>query len=236
MPSPIDPSALDTLVAHATTLYLQRQYSRASQQFATAVDARPADADLLTNWGAAAWAAGDTVSAVIAWQRAARLEPVAVDLQERMTSLPAGARGGVAEVPMIPVPALTVAAVGAWLIGWLLLALVRLQRQRGRASAWMGFGSSVAALALLVAVGAGVGAAWGYRELDAAGFMVVQRPETMRTAPGDDANAMGGVATGDVVRVQEIGEGWLRVLHADGRRGWLPTGRAVPLVSPAVVR
>ena len=236
MPSPIDPSALDTLVAHATTLYLQRQYSRASQQFATAVDARPADADLLTNWGAAAWAAGDTVSAVIAWQRAARLEPVAVDLQERMTSLPAGARGGVAEVPMIPVPALTVAAVGAWLIGWLLLALVRLQRQRGRASAWMGFGSSVAALALLVAVGAGVAAAWGYRELDAAGFMVVQRPETMRTAPGDDANAMGGVATGDVVRVQEIGEGWLRVLHADGRRGWLPTGRAVPLVSPAVVR
>lgn len=236
MPSPIDPAALNTLVAQATTLYLQRQYSRASQQFATAVDARPADADLLANWGTAAWAAGDTVSAVIAWQRAARLEPVAVDLQERMTSLPAGARGGVAEVPMIPVPALTVAAVGAWLIGWLLLALVRLQRQQGRASAWTGFGSSVAVLALFVAVGAGVAAAWGARELDAAGFMVVQRPETMRIAPGDDANAMGGVATGDVVRVQEIGEGWLRVLHADGRRGWLPAGRAVPLVSPAVVR
>ncbi len=232
----IDRAALDGTVARATALYQQRQYSRAAEQFAHAVDARPADADLLANWGAAAWAAADTVSAVIAWQRAARLEPVAVDLQERLTSLPAGARGGVAEVPMIPVPALAVAAVSAWLLGWLLLAVIRLQRRRGSASAWMGFASTAALCALLLAVGTGAAAAWGFRELDANGVLVVRRPETMRTAPGHEANAMGGVATGDVVRVEEAREGWLRVLHADGRRGWLPAGRTVPLVSPAVVR
>ena len=73
-PSSIDRAALETMVAGATALYEQRQYSRAAEQFAAALQARPADADLLTNWGAAAWAAGDTVSAVIAWQRAARLE------------------------------------------------------------------------------------------------------------------------------------------------------------------
>jgi len=231
-----DRTALEASVARATALYEQRQYSRAAELFAQAVDARPTDADLLANWGAAAWAASDTVSAVMAWQRAARLEPIAVDLQERLTSLPAGARGGVAEVPMIPVPALIVAAVSAWLLGWLLLAVIRVQRRRGRATRYMGLASSTALFALLLAAGTGAAAAWGVRELDANGVLVVRRPETMRTAPGNEANAMGGVATGDVVRVEEAREGWLRVLHADGRRGWLPAGRTLPLVSPAVVR
>ncbi|WP_411279596.1 SH3 domain-containing protein [Gemmatimonas sp.] len=234
--SATDRGSLEATVSRATALYAQRQYSRAAEQFALAVDRRPADADLLANWGAAAWAAGDTVSAVIAWQRAARLEPVAVDLQERLTSLPAGARGGVAEVPMIPVPALAVVAVSAWLLGWLLLALLRVPRRRGRDSAWMAFASTAAVFALLLALGTGAAAWWGFRELDANGVLVVRRPETMRTAPGTEANAMGGVATGDVIRVDEAREGWLRVLHADGRRGWLPAGRTVPLVSPAVAR
>ena len=100
----------------------------------------------------------------------------------------------------------------------------------------MGFASTAAVFALLLAVGTGAAAAWGYRELDATGVLVVRRPETMRTAPGSDANAMGGVATGDVVRVEEARDGWLKVVHADGRRGWLPAGRTIPLVSPAVIR
>jgi tetratricopeptide (TPR) repeat protein len=234
--SGVDPGALEATVARATALYEQRQYSRSAELFAEAADARPADADLLTNWGAAAWAAGDTVAAVIAWQRAARLEPVAVDLQERLASLPAGARGGVAEVPMIPVPPLVLATIVAWLLGWILLAVVRVRRRRGNVSAWMGFASTVAVFALLLAVGTGAAAAWGYRELDATGVLVVRRPDTMRTAPGDDANAMGGLATGDVVRVEAARDGWLQVLHADGRRGWIPAGRTTPLVSPAVIR
>lgn len=227
---------LEATVARATALYEQRQYSRSAELFADAAHGRPADADLLANWGVAAWAAGDTVSAVIAWQRAARLEPVAVDLQERLTLLPAGARGGVAEVPMIPVPALVLAAIAAWVLGWALFAAVGAQRRRGRTSPWMGFASTAAVVALLVAVGAAAAAAWGYRELDATGVLVVRRPDTMRTAPGNDANAMGGVATGDVVRVEAARDGWLNVVHADGRRGWLPAGRTIPLVSPAVIR
>ena len=232
----VDPRALEATVARATALYEQRQYSRSAELFAEAAHARPADADLLTNWGAAAWAAGDTVSAVIAWQRAARLEPVAVDLQERLASLPAGARGGVAEVPMIPVPPLVLATSVAWLLGWILLAVVRVRRRRGNVSTWMGFASTVAVFALLLAVGTAAAAAWGYRELDATGVLVVRRPDTMRTAPGDDANAMGGLATGDVVRVEAARDGWFQVLHADGRRGWIPAGRTTPLVSPAVIR
>jgi len=142
----------------------------------------------------------------------------------------------VAEVPMIPVPALAVLAASAWLVGWVMLAVVRAQRRREQSPAWLGGASTAAVLALLLAVSTGAAAAWGSRELDATGMLVVRRPGTMRAAPGHDANAMGGVATGDVVRVEEASEGWLRVLHADGRRGWLPAARTIPLVSPPVIR
>jgi hypothetical protein len=131
---------------------------------------------------------------------------------------------------------LAVLAMSAWLVGWAMLAVVRAQRRREQSPAWLGFASTAAALALLLAVSTGAAAAWGARELDATGMLVVRRPGTMRAAPGHDANAMGGVATGDVVRVEEASEGWLRVLHADGRRGWLPAARTIPLVSPAVTR
>jgi hypothetical protein len=228
--------ALDSMVARATALYQQRQYARAADLFAQTLQQRPDDVDLLANWGAAAWAAGDTVAAVVAWHRAARLEPVAMDLQERLLSLPVGARSGVAEVPMVPVPALVVVALVLWLLGWLLLARIRLSHGRDRLGAQWSRGSSVALGSLLLAIVAGATAAWGMQKLDASRLYVVRQPDTMRGAPGAEANALGGVATGDVMQVDELREGWIRGQHADGRRGWLPAERTVPLVSPAVFR
>jgi len=228
--------ALDSTVARATALYQQRQYARAADLLARTVQQRPDDADLLANWGAAAWAAGDTVAAVIAWHRAARLEPVSLDLQEHLLSLPVGARGGVADVPMVPVPTLVVVALLSWMLGWLLLARNRLSHGRDRLGAQWSRASATAMGSLLLAVVTGATAAWGMHKLDASRLYVVLRPDTMRGAPGAEANALGGVATGDVIQVDELREGWLRGQHADGRRGWLPAQRTVPLVSPAVVR
>ncbi|MBL0172301.1 MAG: hypothetical protein IPP90_16570 [Gemmatimonadaceae bacterium] len=79
--------------------------------------------------GTAAWAAGDTVDPVIAWQRAARLEPLAVDLQG-ISALPAGARGGVADIPMVPVSWLAQWPVVLWFAGWLVLTWLAWQRRR----------------------------------------------------------------------------------------------------------
>ena len=70
---------------------------------------------------------------------------------------------------------------------------------------------------------------WGLRALDASSLAVVERPETLRVAPGTDADAMGGVSTGDVVQVVETRDSWQRVMHADGRRGWLPAARLVAM-------
>lgn len=238
-------TVVSAAVARASALYEQRQYARAAEQFALAVDRRPVDADLLANWGAASWAAGDTVASVIAWQRAARLEPLAGDLQQHLALLPPGATAGIATVPMIPVSALTMGAWMAWLLGWSLLAYVRYSRaaaapdDAAKSTAgppWTHLVPRLGVGAIAVAVASGATAIWGYRELDATRLHVIRQPDSMRMAPGTDANALGGIATGDVVRLEHVEAQWHRVVHADGRRGWIPAARSTPLVSPTVIR
>lgn len=221
-----DATSDSALALRATEAYAKRAFTEASQRFGALADVYPHDPSILVNWGTAAWALGDTVSAVIAWQRAARMEPFASDVQERMRLLPAGARGGIADVPMVPVTLLGVSAVVLWIVGWGLVVVWFRRAQWGMAAV------SMIALALASAGGAW----WGARVLDASALSVVLRPETMRLAPGIDANAMGGVSTGDVVRVVESRETWLHVVHADGRRGWLPVGRVAAMHSTLTAR
>lgn len=223
-------SSLNVTVTEAAAAYDGHRFSRAAQQFAAAAARCPLDVDLLLNWGTAAWATNDTVSAVIAWQRAARLEPLAADVQERLALLPAGARGGLADVPLVPVLALTGVAAVAWLAAWALYFVLWRRAERG------GTMALTATLLLCVAVAAAGTAWWGNRALDASGLAVVRRPETLRTAPGFEANTSGGVATGDVVRLASAQEGWVRVEHTDGRSGWIPASRIAPLVASTTFR
>ena len=60
---------LEATVARATALYEQRQYSRSAELFAEAAHGRPADADLLANWGVAAWVLGWALFAAVGAQR-----------------------------------------------------------------------------------------------------------------------------------------------------------------------
>ena len=161
-------------------------------------------------------------------------QPLAVDLQERIALLPAGARGGVADVPMTPVLSLAQAAIVSWLVGWVLLGWAGWISRRtkpdsastSRSAPWV---RGLAIAAVIIGVMSAGTAWWGMRALDASALAVVARPETLRIAPGTDADAMGGVSTGDVVQVVEARESWERVVHADGRQGWLPAVRLVAM-------
>ncbi len=227
--------AVAQLVQEGSAAYAARRFQRASEVFGEASAARPFDADLLVNWGSAAWAAGDTVSAVIAWQRAARLDPLAADVQERLLVLPAGTRGVLADVPMVPVQALAVAGTALWVSGWMLLLVHWRRRGDHGAAPSAPLRSAGAAMVLLASV-AGVAAWWGTQALDARALAVVRRPESLRQSPGFDANTLGGVGTGDIVRLEAAQEGWARIAHADGRRGWIVASRLAPLVSPTSPR
>ncbi len=235
-------AARDTGVSNAASFqravdaYHARRFMEAAQRFADIARTRPLDVDVAANWGTSAWAAGDTVHAVIGWQRAARRDPLADDLQQRLALLPAGARGGLAEVPMVPVPVLQAIAVVAWLIGWACVAYALLPRSRMNLRRRDSVFKSVGVALCVVAVASAGIAVWGRRALDPTDLGVVVRPETMHVAPGADADALGGVSTGDVVRVIEQRDGWDRVHHADGRLGWLPSIRVVALPQNAAAR
>ena len=216
-------------VARATDAYQHRMFTQATELFSAVARSNPNDPDALSNWGTAAWAAGDTVHAVIGWQRAARLDPLDASLQERLALLPSGARGGLADVPMVPVPILFAIAVAAWLLGWLLLA-VHLNRAPAKPTAHHPPLRIAAITLMVVGLAAGGAAWWGREMLSPAALAVVMRPETMHVAPGADADAMGGVTTGDVVRIIDTRDGWQHVRHADGRLGWLPEDRVAALL------
>ncbi len=232
----------DTAVLNAASFqravdaYHARRFMEAAQRFADMARTRPLDVDVAANWGTSAWAAGDTVHAVIGWQRAARRDPLANDLQQRLALLPAGARSGLAEVPMVPVSVLLAIAVAAWFVGWACVAFALTRRSHLHVRRRDPVLKSVGVALCVVAVTSAAVALWGRRALDPTDLGVVVRPETMHVAPGADADALGGVSTGDVVRVIEQRDGWDRVHHADGRLGWLPSIRVVALPQNAAAR
>ncbi|MDQ6612066.1 MAG: BatD family protein, partial [Gemmatimonadota bacterium] len=215
----------------AVLAYHNRQFVVAADAFRRLSQQSPRDVDALANWATAAWATGDTVSAVVGWQRAARLDPLAADIREHMLLLPAGAREGIAEIPLLPVTALGYAGIVMWSAGWMLLAWVLWRRRR---SGTISPPLRVVALSFVIlGAGAGVVSLWGLRQLSAADLAVVVRPETIRSGPDADADALGGAASGDIVRIKQRQQLWLQVLHADGRQGWILADRLLPLAPNA---
>lgn len=201
--------------------YQNRQFVAASNGFQEMSQTMPRDPDVLANWGTAAWAAGDTVHAVIAWQRAARLDPLAADLREHLLRLPSGSRDGVADIPLVPVQMLGIMGVTLWAIGCGVAAWL-LWRRRKQLLPMHGV-NLVAGALLIIGAASTTMSAWGERALRTDGLAVVIRPETLRSTPETGSDAQGGAATGDVVRIEEVVPRWARVEHADGRTGWLPT-------------
>ena len=216
----------------ATQEYNNRQFVAAADAFEALALASPRDADLMANWGTAAWAAGDTVSAVIAWQRAARLDPLAADLREHLMRLPSGSRDGIADIPLVPVQALGIFGILLWAVGCTLGAWLLWRRRKKLAS--MHTLNMCAAALLLAGAAAAATSAWGARALRTDALAVVVRPETLRSTPETGSDAQGGAATGDVVRIEEVVPKWARVEHADGRTGWLPTDHLTLLSNAAL--
>jgi hypothetical protein len=130
---------------------------------------------------------------------------------------------------MIPVPLLRWSAIALWILGWALAAWLAVRTRDDRGSGATTLLRGAMWVAFIGAAGAGAASFFGQRALDPSALAVVLRSETMFIAPGTDAEAMGGVTTGDVVKRIETQGTWQRVHHADGREGWLPSLRLVAL-------
>jgi len=209
---------------HGAREYEARRFARAERFFADAARADPTSPDAWANFGTAAWAARDTAAAVIGWQRALRLDPLSGDVRSRLDLTPGFGGSALSNVP--PVTESTVAAVGggAWLLGWLVLAVGIWRRKPA-------FRYSAYALGM-IAVASAIAGVRIREAFDARRLAVVVDADRLRSLPVLGSEPGAPVLTGEVARtVREEGV-WSLVRLGDDREGWLETDHLEPIARP----
>jgi BatD DUF11 like domain len=206
------------------TAYAHRDFPAARDAFGRVVAAEPRAADGWANFGTAAWAARDTVRAVVGWRRALDLEPLASDARDRLAmvhGMPAWSPG---YVPPVPLNALLILLAGCWLMACAAWhpRLRRRQRWLRALPAPLAAGAGVLGLCAIAVAG----------PLDARGLAVVRGDATLRNDPAFGADRGAEVVTGETARVLTQQGAWLRVALDGGRQGWLPAQQLVALDAP----
>ncbi len=196
-------------------LYAARAFRAAADSFALRVTREPTVAAYWYGLGAAFYRLGEDGRARTAWVRAARLLPRRAEIQNALALLP-GDPLGREIVPVAPVTPTEVllGAFGAWVLGWLLVALRRTRR----------LGVGVVLLALAFAASAGY-LRKRYREPAA---IVLADDVPLRAAPFGSADVVRRVAAGDAVRVDEVRGPWFLVRRGDAA-GWVRRGEIARL-------
>ena len=200
------------------TAYAGLDFARARDAFLRAARAAPRDPAAWANLGTAAWQAGDTASAVLGWQRALRLDPLATDLRSRLERVRAPQTRGAAQV--WPVPPLPIAALALvlWCAAWVALALRARHGPVGARSILLLPAVALAATAYLLE-----------SRLRATDLVVIATSAPLRSLPALGADAGSVPLVGEVVLVLERRGVWLRIEADAGRAGWYPVERTYPL-------
>ena len=209
---------------HGTREYEARRFARAERFFADAARAEPTSPDAWANFGTAAWAARDTAAAAIGWQRALRLDPLSGDVRSRLDLTPGFGGSSLGNVP--PVTEATVAAIGggAWLLGWLALAVGIWRRKPVFRYAAYALG--------IVAVASAIAGVRVREAFDARRLAVVVDADRLRSLPVLGSEPGAPVLTGEVARtIREEGV-WSLVRLGDDREGWLETDHLEPIARP----
>ncbi len=201
------------------TAYVGRDFVRARDAFLRAARAAPRDPAAWMNFGTAAWQAADTASAVLGWQRALRLEPLARDLRPLLQRVRAPQSRGAAQVWAVPILPVAAVAFLLWCGAWGVLA-------------WHARRGSLRPRAFLLVLPGFAFALLAYgleTRLRARSLVVIAGAEPLRNLPalGADPGAMPLV--GEIARVRERRGVWLRLELEAGRSGWYPAERAYAL-------
>ena len=201
------------------TAYAGRDFVRARDAFLVASRLAPRDPAAWANLGTAAWQAADTAGAVLGWQRALRLDPLASDLRNRLARVRAPQDRGAAKVwPVPPLPVATLALL-FWWAAWLVLALTA---RRGRVGGlWLILTPSL----LLIGI-----ATFVESRLRADDLLVIATAAPLRALPALGAEAGSVPLVGEIVTIIERRGVWVRISLDAGRQGWYPTERTYPLV------
>jgi hypothetical protein len=205
--------------------YVSRDFVAARSAFATA-SARAAWApDAWANLGTSAWAAGDTATAVLGWQRALRLEPTAPDLRERLQLAQSSALGSLGFVPPASSTATLLAAIVSWCIAWVLAAALAFRR----VSVWRvglrrwAYGAGIVGVVLLL----------GGLDLDqrlaARDLGVLRSTAKLSSDPALGGEAKGTAVVGEVARALRREGAWTFVTLDEQREGWIESSKLISL-------
>jgi len=199
--------------------YRAGRYSDAAREFAAVATAEPRAPDAWMNYGTSSWQAADTARAVVGWQRALRLEPLATDAREALVRVDLPVDESLGDVPPLPVAALGLIAASLWCLAWLLVAL-RIRRPGSTAIALGGISLSVALAAVAFTAHSGV---------TGRGLVVIDATGALRMLPALAAEYGAVARVGEVARIEERRGDWTRIALAGAREGWVEHALLVPL-------
>ena len=213
------------LFARGVDAYAHGHFAASARDFADLAAHEPRAPDAWANLGTAAYSAGDTARAMIGWQRALRLEPLAADVRDRLDLISPAGPSSPGFVPAVPPLPLATLAAALWLAGWLSLAWQA--RKRGAAAPPLRLAMPiVVACAALSLAGA---TALLDRRIDAVDLAVVARDAPLHVLPALASDRGATLRTGDVARVLESEGAWARVSADGGREGWMDAAALAPI-------
>jgi tetratricopeptide (TPR) repeat protein len=215
------PDADAARFARAVDDYQQGRYAASAHLFEALARSAPRAADAWANFGTAAFAAADTASAAIGWQRALRLEPLAADVRDRLDVVAPASGLAPGAVPVVPPAPIAIAAAALWCFGWLVLAW---RVHRGRARAGAVFPCAIAGAVALASVAVLVDGRLGVRDL-----VVVRRESSLRLLPALAAERGAAVHIGEVARVLQRDGPWAHIAEERDRDGWIASEDLLPL-------
>ncbi len=200
---------------NGVSAYDRQQFDSARSAFFELAQARPRSADAWINFGTSAWQLHDTAAAVIGWQRAARLQPMASDARALLRMTPGFRDGVTGDIPPLSLNLLAIGGGLLWLAGWLALALQPRRRRGGL--------RRLAMAGLVVACAIAVAGRLQRDTLTGREAAVVVSASRLRGTPALGAEQGAETVTGETGRVLGRQGVWTRVRLSDHREGWLET-------------
>ena len=205
------------LFARGVDSYAHGRYAAAATDFADLAAHEPRAPDAWANLGTAAYSAGDTARAMVGWQRALRLEPLAVDVRDRLDLIAPTAPSSPGFVPAMPPFPLAALAAVLWLAGWLSLAW----QSRKRGAMALPLRLTMPAVAACAALFFAAATVLLERRINATDLAIVARDAPLHVLPALASDRGATLRTGDIARVLEAEGAWARVSADGGREGWL---------------
>lgn len=212
--------------AAAAALYEEQRYPEAEAAFRALLEDEGPHPVVLLGLGNSAYRQGEWVDAIYAYEWGLRLRPGDPALAENLAlarshviadTFDAGsepAQRARAWLARVPGRITLLAALAAWTLGWVILAL----RQRGRLEGW----TWLAVALVLTALPAFGHAAWQRQRLASKSEGVLRAAEVLvRSGPGEDYQTLYTLHAGTVLEVREQRAGWRRVALPNGAEGWV---------------